>query len=195
MILRPPKTYMADPLVAAEWVDIESITPWDRNPRQNDAAVASVAKSIERFGFGAPLLVRTADRVVIAGHTRLRAARELKLDKVPARFLDLDPAEARALALADNRLGEIAEWDAEQLEEILRELNDERPELVELTGWGDELDALLDGGDDDSDGDGDGDGDGELEYRVIVDCDGELQQSELVARLESEGLSCRPLIS
>jgi DNA modification methylase len=127
---------------AAEWVSIDEVVPWEKNPRNNDAAVDAVAKSIERFGWGSPILARRADRVVIAGHTRLRAAQSLGLDKVLVRWMDLDPATAAAMALADNRLGEIAEW-SDGLADVLRELEAEDVDLAGL-GWSDdELDALL----------------------------------------------------
>ena len=70
-----------------------------------------MAKSIKRFGFGAPIVARRADDEVIAGHTRLAAAVALGLTKVPVRFLDLDPADAHLLALADNKLNEHASWE------------------------------------------------------------------------------------
>ena len=127
---------------AATWEKIDTLTPWEKNPRRNDASVAHVASSIQRFGFGAPLLVRASDRVVIAGHTRLKAAQKLGLDKVPVRFLDLDPAQARALALADNKLGELAVWDDAVLAEVLAELDEE----VDVSGLGwseEELEVVL----------------------------------------------------
>ena len=108
---------------AAVWVNIDDLTPWDQNPRVNDGSVEAVADSIKRFGFGAPIIARTTDRTIIAGHTRLKAAITLGLTKVPVRFLDLDPADAALLALADNRLGEIAEWDNKGLSELVTHLN------------------------------------------------------------------------
>ena len=132
-----------DAQVAATWEEIGTLTPWDQNPRHNSTAVDSVAASIERFGFGSPIIARESDRVVIAGHTRLQAAQKLGLDKVPVRFLDLDPAQARALALADNRIGEIAEWDDDMLSRVLAELNEEID--LDGLGWSDEeIQALLD---------------------------------------------------
>lgn len=106
---------------AAQWVETGKLTPWARNPRKNDESVQRVAESIKRFGFGAPILARRADGEVIAGHTRLKAAVLLGLPRVPVRYLDLDPADAHLLALADNRLGEFAEWDQPALQEILGE--------------------------------------------------------------------------
>lgn len=117
---------------AAEWVDTASLVPWDRNPRRNDENVARVAKSIKRFGFASPIIARTADRTIIAGHTRWKAAQSLGLERVPVRFLDLDPADAQLLALADNRLNELSPWDDAQLQRILGEHG---LEDVELAGW------------------------------------------------------------
>jgi site-specific DNA-methyltransferase (adenine-specific) len=128
---------------AATWEPIDSLTPWDKNPRRNDGAVEQVAHSITRFGFGAPIIARASDRVIIGGHTRYKAAQRLGLDKVPVRFLDLDPAEAAALALADNKLGELAEWDDAGVAAILAELEAQGAPIDGL-GWDDEeLKALV----------------------------------------------------
>lgn len=126
---------------AATWEAIDSLTPWDRNPRRNDHAVKTVADSIRRFGFGSPIIARTADRVVIGGHTRLKAAQSLGMDKVPVRFLDLDPAEAAALALADNKLGELAEWDEGMVAEVLEDFSLDGTEL----GWTEDELRILSG--------------------------------------------------
>ena len=104
---------------AAEWRSPAELVPWDKNPRKNDDAVDSVAESIRRFGFGAPIVANRRDGTIIAGHTRLRAAVKLGLAEVPVRFLDLAPEDAHALSLADNRLGEIATWDDAALAEII----------------------------------------------------------------------------
>jgi DNA modification methylase len=119
---RKPRSGRSKAEAAAEWVPIDALVPWADNPRRNDKAVAEVAGSIRRFGFGAPIVARKADRVVIAGHTRLLAARTLGLDRVPVRYLDIDPVEARLLSLADNKLGEIAEWDGQMLAALLQGL-------------------------------------------------------------------------
>lgn len=128
---------------AADWVSIGSLTPWERNPRNNDGAVDAVAKSITRFGFASPIIARRSDGVIIAGHTRFKAAQRLGLDKVLVRYLDLDPAEAAALAIADNKIGEIAEWDAAGLADVLRDLNAEEVDLGGLGFSDDELAGLL----------------------------------------------------
>ncbi len=93
---------------AAEWVAPATLKPWAKNPRKNDGEpVAKVAESIKRFGFAAPIVARKATREIIAGHTRWKAAQQLKLERVPVRFVDVSEREAHLLALADNRLHEI----------------------------------------------------------------------------------------
>lgn len=172
---------------AAEWVAIDAVHPWERNPRRNDKAIDRVADSIRRLGWGAPIVARRADGEIIAGHTRYAAAVKLGMPRVPVRFVDLDPGDAHLLALADNKLGEIAEWDDDELRGILAEMDkDDRA----LAGFLDaDVRAVLDGQDDASPQLGD------MVFRVVVDCRDEEHQAEIIAQLESEGMTCRPLIS
>ena len=96
-------------------VDIDKIIPYDRNPRKNDSAVAKVAGSIKEFGWQQPIVV-DSEMVVIAGHTRLLAARQLEMKKVPIQVAeDLTPNQVKAYRLADNRVSEEAEWDHDLL--------------------------------------------------------------------------------
>ena len=106
---------------AAVWVPTAELKAWQENPRKNDHAVPAVMDSIKRFGFASPIIARPCGEV-IAGHTRLKAALELRLDRVPVRYMDLDPADAKLLALADNRSSELADWDDEGLAAILLSL-------------------------------------------------------------------------
>jgi ParB-like chromosome segregation protein Spo0J len=111
---------MDDKELAAEWVDIRKLKPWVKNPRKNDHVVDKIADSIKRFGFGAPLVARKENGELIAGHTRLKAAIKLGLKEVPVRYLDISEKDAHLLALADNRLGEFAEWDVVMIRDILQ---------------------------------------------------------------------------
>ena len=129
---------------AAEWVPIDQLKPWDKNPRVNDHVVDRVAESIKRFGFGAPILARLADREVIAGHTRLKAAKALGLERVPVRFLDLDPAEAHLMNLADNQLASLSEWDDAGLGEVFKELRAEDMTVEDFAVAGFEPEAIAD---------------------------------------------------
>ena len=143
--------------VAAVWVATSSLRPWKDNPRKNAKAVDEVARAIKRFGWSSPIVAREQDREVIAGHTRLLAAEKLGLERVPVRFLRIDPADAHLLAIAENRVGEIASWDDDKLAEVLAELRAAEVDLTTGTGLTDaELRALL--GDDEGGGDGEGGG-------------------------------------
>lgn len=133
------------PEAAAVWVPIERLRPWPGNPRKNAKAVDEVARAIKRFGWGAPIVARDADGEIIAGHTRYLAAQKLGIDRVPVRFLKLDPADAHLLAVADNKTGEIAEWDDDKLAAVLAELRAADVDLLEGTGLSEnEVRALLD---------------------------------------------------
>ena len=118
--------------IAATFVPILELKEWDKNPRINDHAVEKVAASIKRFGFGAPVVARLEDKTLIAGHTRLKAARFLGLETIPCRYLDISTKEAELLALADNKLGEIAVWEDNMLASLLSELDND--DAIDL-GW------------------------------------------------------------
>jgi DNA modification methylase len=134
--------------VAAVWVPISTLKPWAQNPRTIPAAaVDQVVASIKRFGWGAPIVAREQDCTVIAGHTRLLAAQKLGLASVPVRFLRIDPTDAHLLAIADNKIGELAEFDEKKLAAILAELRASEINLLEGTGLSDrEINRLLDDG-------------------------------------------------
>lgn len=130
---------------AAVWMPIGDLTPWADNPRDNAAAIPEVAKSITRFGFASPIIARPIEGggfEIIAGHTRHRAALSLGLDRVPVRVMDLDPTDAKLLALADNKVGEIATW-TDGLGDLLRELEADGIDLDGLGFGDDELIELL----------------------------------------------------
>ena len=124
---------------------ITDIIPYDKNPRLNDGAVEAVANSIKEFGWRAPIVV-DKDMVIICGHTRLKAAIQLGLEEVPVHIADnLTPKQVQAYRIADNRTGEIAEWDYSLLPVELKELQDSDFDLSLLGFDADELDKLLNG--------------------------------------------------
>lgn len=94
-----------------------------KNPRKNDGAVDSVAKSIEKYGFRNPLII-DKDNVVWCGNTRLKASRKLKLSKVPCIVIeDLTGQQMTELSILDNKTNEIAEWDINMLDGLLPNLD------------------------------------------------------------------------
>ena len=95
--------------------DITEVIPYDKNPRKNDKAVDKVANSIRSFGFQSPIII-DEHNIIICGHTRFKAAKKLGLKKVPCIVATgLTDAEIRAYRIADNKVGELAEWDNELL--------------------------------------------------------------------------------
>lgn len=98
---------------------VTELKAYENNPRNNDAAVDAVAKSIEEFGFKVPIII-TSDNVIIAGHTRLKASLKLGLASVPCIVADdLTEGQIKAFRLADNKTAELATWDFSKLEDEL----------------------------------------------------------------------------
>ena len=96
-------------------IELKKIKQYEKNPRKNDEAVGPVAESIKEFGFKCPIIL-DKDNVIIAGHTRYKAAKQLKLKEVPCIVADdLTEEQIKAFRLADNKVGEIAEWDFDLL--------------------------------------------------------------------------------
>lgn len=105
-------------------VKLSEIRPYEKNPRRNDSAVDAVAASIKEFGWQQPIVV-DKDGVIIAGHTRYKAAKKLKCKEVPVVYADnLTEEQVKAYRLADNKTSELAEWDADLLSEELLDLQD-----------------------------------------------------------------------
>ena len=123
-------------------VDPAKLKPWEKNPRKLKYAVGPVAKSIKQFGFNVPILCN-ADLRVIAGHARLEAAKRLGMEKVPVAVLPLEGNDSELFAIAENKTGELADWDTPKLKEILDDLRSEECELGALGFSGHELRRLL----------------------------------------------------
>ena len=121
---------------------LSEIHPYEKNPRFNDGAVEAVANSIKEFGFQQPIVV-DKDFVVIVGHTRLKAAEQLGLTEVPVVIAEnLTPEQVQAYRIADNKTGEIAEWNYDLLPIELRDLQEKDFDLSFLGFDTDELDRL-----------------------------------------------------
>lgn len=166
---------------------VDKLRAYENNPRNNDNAVAAVAASINEFGFKVPIVIDAAG-VIIAGHTRVRAAEQLGLQVVPCIVADdLSDAQIKAFRLADNKVGELAGWDFAKLDAEMAQLQ----ELgFDMAAFGFETD------------DSDADPQKEREdlsdkvnavYEVIVECNDEFEQEEIFTRLCGEGLQCRVL--
>lgn len=107
------------------------IKPYEKNPRKNDEAVKYVAESIREFGFKVPIVI-DEDGVIVAGHTRWKAAKKLGLEEVPCVIADdLTEEQIKAFRLADNKVAEKAEWDFDLLSVELDDIVD-----LDMTAFG-----------------------------------------------------------
>ncbi len=103
---------------------LDELKDYENNPRHNEAAIGKVAESIKQFNFKVPIVI-DKNNVIIAGHTRRKAAERLGLQTVPCIIADdLTEAQVKAFRLADNKTSEFAEWDFEKLNEELAELRE-----------------------------------------------------------------------
>lgn len=106
-----------------EYVDIDSIKPYENNPRHNEEAIPYVMNSIKEFGFKNPIII-DKNNVIIAGHTRLESAKRLGMKEVPIIHADdLTEEQVKAYRLADNKVSEKAEWDFNMLDAELADLD------------------------------------------------------------------------
>lgn len=120
---------------------INEIKPYEKNPRNNDNAVQYVANSIKEFGWKVPIVI-DKDGVIVAGHTRYKAAQQLGIEQVPCVIADdLTPEQIKAYRIADNKTAEAASWNFIGLATELGDIQD-----IDLTDFNfseSEIDGLV----------------------------------------------------
>ena len=124
---------------------IADLKPYPNNPRVNDEAVAGVVASIREYGFIGAIIVNR-DLVIINGHTRVKAMKEIGAESIPAIVVDhLTPEQEKALRIADNKTGEVAKWDMDLLKAEMKALQEAGFDMGALGFDTSELDELLGG--------------------------------------------------
>lgn len=175
-------------------INIEDLKAYENNPRNNEQAVSKVAASIEEFGFKVPIII-DRDNVIIAGHTRLLAAKELGLEEVPCIVADdLTPEQVKAFRLADNKVSEYSTWDFEKLNLELEQLQDMEMAdfgFYEVDG-GEDFSNIFDEPSQSSEGDdvqdqSEDEPEPEKIYKVIVRVDSEDEAEEVADLLNENG--------
>lgn len=98
-------------------ISIYDIKAYDNNPRKiSEEAINAVAASIKNFGFKVPVIL-DKNNVIVAGHTRILAAKKLGIEEIPCIIADdLTPEQIKAFRLADNKVAEMSGWDFEKLD-------------------------------------------------------------------------------
>ncbi len=112
-------------LIKRELIDkpLNEIKPYDRNPRKNDKAVEPLAQSIRANGFNAPIII-DENGVILAGHTRHKAAMRLGLKSAPCIVIHgLSENQKKAYRIADNKINELAKWDFSELDSELADID------------------------------------------------------------------------
>lgn len=123
---------------------VDELIPYQNNPRINDDTVKYVKNSISEFGFKVPIVV-DKNNVIIVGHTRLKASKELGLKQVPCIIADdLSEEQVRAFRLADNKVSEKSMWDYSKLDEELDSILDIDMSMFDFDISNDDLDINLD---------------------------------------------------
>jgi ParB-like chromosome segregation protein Spo0J len=164
---------------------LDEIKPYENNPRNNDGAVEAVSNSIRRFGFKVPIVVGS-DGVIVAGHTRYKAAQLLGLQKVPCIVADdLTDEQVKAFRLADNKVSELATWDDEKLDIELDGLAD-----FDMSEFGFSLDDLEDEPGDDTPP-SEPNFNYKEQYAVVVTCKNEQEQEQTYNKLTEMGFECK----
>ena len=119
--------------------NLSDITPYENNPRNNDEAVEPVMNSIKQFGFRVPIVI-DKENIIVAGHTRYKAAKKMGLKKVPCIVADdLTDEQVKAFRLADNKVSEIATWDFNILELELSNI-----EEIDMSDFSFEIEGIED---------------------------------------------------
>lgn len=173
---------------AIEYVELDSIFPSASNARtHSEEQIEKLAGTILEYGFDQPIVARRADRTIIKGHGRVRAAALLGLEQVPVTFVDDDEIRALGRGVSDNLLSDLAGWNHELLEPQLLELKEhDLPTIIS----DEELSAMLEGigkGDGDGKGNGDGASDPSQRFTIWFDSDEQRERWEaFVAFLDTK---------
>lgn len=158
-------------------VNINTLIPYENNPRKNEDAVDAVAESIRQCGYCAPIIC-DEERVILAGHTRLKALQKLGREDCEVIFIEnLTEEQKRKYRLLDNKTNEFALWDFEKLEAELADLDfdgfdfgfdteEDEPKERKEASFSDAI-------------------------SVIIDCSDEEEAEEIFNRLQEEGYECR----
>lgn len=118
-------------------VDIKKLKRYPDNPRIHpDAAISKLKRSVEEFGWTNPILA-SSDGYILAGHARIKVAKDMGMKKVPVIYLPLKGAKAVAYMVADNRIQENTDWDLEILEKLIKRLGTTSVDLA-ITGFDEE---------------------------------------------------------
>lgn len=153
----------------------------------------AIKASLRVYGQRKPVIVNKRTGHVEAGNGTLEAAKDLQWSHLAAVYVDDDPTTAAGFSISDNRSAELAEWDKDALDALLRTVQTDDMELAKMLAELAELEKIVPT----KDNQPAPDQTGQLQdrYQVLVTCADESGQANLLERLTKEGYKCRSLIS
>lgn len=161
--------------------NIDELIPYKNNPRLNDEAVEYVKNSIKEFGFKVPIVI-DKNNVIIAGHTRIKASKELGIKDIPCIIADdLTEEQVKAFRLADNKVSEKSMWDYTKLDEELNNILDIDMSLFDFDINTDDVEIeRIDLSNKEFE-----------KYEIIITCQNEIELEEKYNKLMKEGYECK----
>lgn len=171
-----------------EYLSVNDLTPYDKNARKHQSKdVDTIKASIKQFGMSDPIGVWSDKNIVVEGHGRLQACKELGIDKVPVIHLDhLSDEQRRAYALAHNKTAEMSEWDFDILGTELDDIFD-----IDMSDFGFDLSDDNEPTESNNKNQNTVNFNYQEQYGVIVMCKDEQEQESIYNRLVSEGFDCK----
>ena len=180
-------------------VPIAELVPDPTNPvRHNEKNLAAIRGSLAKFGQRLPVVVRSEGMIVEKGNGVVEAARQLGWTHIARVLVDDDNVTATSFAIADNRCSDLHRWDEDVMEQLIRDVDSGNEDLQQMyADLAKDLGiAIVEAG---AAGESDETPPEPAElpdkYQIIVTCEDESMQAELLERLSKEGLECRALIA
>lgn len=160
--------------------NIDELIPYKNNPRLNDEAVEYVKNSIKEFGFKVPIVI-DKNNVIIAGHTRIKASKELGIKDIPCIIADdLTEEQVKAFRLVDNKVSEKSMWDYTKLDEELDSILDIDMSMFDFNINTDDVEIeRIDLSNKEFE-----------KYEIIITCQNEIELEEKYNKLMEEGYKC-----
>lgn len=183
-------------------INIASINPAPYNPRKDlkptDPEYIKLKNSIHEFGYVEPIIVNRRNNVIIGGHQRYKVLKDLGYSEIDIVYVDLDDAHEKSLNIALNKIS--GDWDADKLEDLIREIDLDDSINTSLTGFDrNEIDKLLgmleDDNNDDNNNDDNNDDNNNNNlntiYELIIDCENEKDMNDKFNILKNNHIDCR----
>ena len=190
----PKRSAAKDSTVIYRRVSIDDVIEDPANARKHgDVNLKSIETSLRLYGQVEPLVVQRSTMKVIGGNGRLKVMRKLGWTEVDIADTEIDNAGAAALGIVLNRTAELAEWNNDILDSVLREIDTGDEELQALLSQLADDENLYDLTDDEPGASDDKNVDVESINAVLVECGTESEQRQVFEEMQKRGMKCRVL--